>query len=72
MLCCHQWDINAVEGKEGVYTITVNTNWSTSGGSWSLYECSSPLSDPVILSEKAYEWYIYSSDEVPDAVMYVV
>lgn len=74
MLFCYKWVINAVEGKEGVYTITLQTNGGTFGGSWSLEDSppESPPSGPVILSQKAHEWYIYSSDEVDNAIRYVV
>jgi len=65
------WDIKAVEGKNGIYTIT---HCSKTGfeepRSWSLKESppEAPPSGPVILFQKAHEWYIYPSDEVPDAI----
>ena len=75
MLCCHQWDIKAVEGKKGVFTIAHYSETTfEETRSWSLKEScpeSSP-SGPVILSGKAHEWHIYPSDEVRDAVRYVV
>ncbi|KIK00064.1 hypothetical protein K443DRAFT_618036 [Laccaria amethystina LaAM-08-1] len=55
----HQvWNIQAVHGKAGVYTITLHTSGRTFGGHW-YPKGGQPVSkDPIITSDKSYEWYI--------------
>ncbi|KIK00059.1 hypothetical protein K443DRAFT_101029 [Laccaria amethystina LaAM-08-1] len=65
----HQvWSIQAVHGKPGIYTITLHTH-GTFGGHWYPRGGKPTPKDPIIISEKSYEWNIAHKNVpgVPDA-----
>ncbi|KIK00062.1 hypothetical protein K443DRAFT_679431 [Laccaria amethystina LaAM-08-1] len=59
------WNIQAVHGKEGVYTITLDTTGSTFGGHWFPKDGEPIPKDPIVVSEKSYEWYIPYTKDIP-------
>ncbi|KIK00067.1 hypothetical protein K443DRAFT_679436 [Laccaria amethystina LaAM-08-1] len=64
------WNIKAVLGKPGAYTITLYTTGSTFGGHWFPKDARLIPEVPIITSEKSYEWYIAYKEtpDVPDTI----
>ncbi|KIK00066.1 hypothetical protein K443DRAFT_679435 [Laccaria amethystina LaAM-08-1] len=63
------WNIRAVYGKEGAYTITLHANGGTFGH-WSPKDGEPIPERPIVTSEKPYEWYIAHKDtpDVPETI----
>ncbi|KIK01782.1 hypothetical protein K443DRAFT_6694 [Laccaria amethystina LaAM-08-1] len=63
------WNIQAVHGKAGVYTITLHTHGSTFGGHWFPKDGEPIPKSPIVTSEKPYEWYIAPKEgAIPHAI----